>query len=370
MVRSYPELLDEIRAIDPVAYAATRNHVAGAVTRLSPYITRGVLPLTMVRDIVLERHPIIDCEKLLQELAWREYFQNIWWAKGDAIFSDLRFSRSDWRHDELVAGIVRAETGIEAIDAAVQELYTTGYLHNQVRLWVASLACNLARAHWYPMGKWLYYHLLDGDLASNFCSWQWVAGTLMQKRYTFTQPVVNRCTESSQSGTYLDIPPEHFARQPIPPALQASLPFTYETLYPATDRLARVAGQEVLLYTPWTLDPCWRSAASPARRILVIDPAWFDRFPVSELALDFIIRQGQTVLPQLEVHVGGVSDIPGIAEAATVTTLAHPSNLTWDVSREAPARLFPAVTGYYPSFSAYWRVVRAHYQLDGTPKQS
>ena len=68
-----------LEAIDPARYGATRNHLNGAVTRLSPYIRHGVLTLAEVRDRVLARG---GGGKLIQELGWRDYWQRLWrqWA--------------------------------------------------------------------------------------------------------------------------------------------------------------------------------------------------------------------------------------------------------------------------------------------------
>lgn len=369
MVRSYPELLASIDAIDPVAYAKTRNQLNGAVTRLSPYISRGILTLPLVRERLLARHAPDDCEKLIQELAWREYLQRVWWSQGDAIFRDLRFERVDWRHAAFVQGIVAAQTGITAIDAAVEALYETGYMHNQARMWVAALACNLARAHWYPMGKWLYHHLLDGDPASNFCSWQWVAGTAVNTRYTCNQALINACSGQVQHHTFLDRPRDELLTMPIPAALYASEMFELSTAYPVVSPVPSFAQEVVCLYTPWTLDPTYRMGEA-TRRILVIDPMWFDRLPVSEMVMDFIIRQGQTVIDELEIFIGAVVDLPDLRLAQAVYTRAHPTNQNWPVLRDDPPWLFPDIAGYYPSFSKYWQAVTAQYQLDGTPRQS
>ncbi len=363
-VQSYEEILAQIDAIDPVAYGKTRNHLGGAVTRLSPYISRGVITLPQVKARLLARHRPADCAKLLQELAWREYFQNVWWAKGDAIFADLRFPRDDWRHEELVSALVGAETGIVVLDEAVKELYDRGYMHNHARMWVASVACNIVKAHWRPMGQWLYYHLVDGDLASNFLSWQWVAGTSVNKRYTTCQSLINGCSDVKQVHTWLSLEREATLTMPLPAVLEASEPAAFVMEYPTLPEVPTVSGAEVYLYTPWTLDPLWRRAGSaggvgdstpPARRLLIIDPAWFDRFPVSELVLDFIIRQGQTVIPELEVFVGGVHDVLGITDTLAVYTKAHPTNTIWPGMHDPRELLAPAATGYFPSFFRYWQ---------------
>lgn len=354
-LRSYAEMLAHIDSIDPVAYAKTRNQLDGAVTKLSPYISRGILPLPVVRDRLLERHAVRDCQKLIQELAWREYFQRVWWDKGDDIFRDLRFSRDDWRHGELVSALVDARTGIEVLDEAVKELYETGYLHNHNRMWLASVACNLGKVHWHDMGRWMFYHLIDADPASNFCSWQWVAGTSVNKRYTVNQSLLNGCSDSDQTGTFLEFEREDMERRPVPEALQPSEPFDLPPGYPESD--THIANQpSVHLYTPWTLDPQWRKD-EPAQRILIIDPAFFDRYPVSAEVFDFIVRQGKTVIPDLQVFVGQPHELSEISGVSEVRVIAHQTNQDWLVRFDEPQWLFPEVDGYYPSFFKYWQAV-------------
>lgn len=357
-IRSYQEILDQIDTIDPVAYAKTRNHMAGAVTYLSPYISRGIITLPCIRERILVRHTLKESEKLLQELAWREYFQRVWWDQGDAIFSDLRFVRSDWRHHDLVTAIVEADTGIVALDEGIKKLYETGYAHNHLRLWLAALSTNLAGAHWHTMGRWMYYHLVDGDLASNFLSWQWVAGTSISKRYAVSQSLINAWSPRAlqQQHTWLSGDRDQLDYTHLPTHMREHHPDTLAMLYPDVSPVVTTAGSVVRLYTPWTLDPTWRQAEA-ARDILVIDPAVFDRYPVSEAVLEFIIRQGETVLPTLEVHVGSYESIPGIADAAAVYARAHPTNHAWPLQLDEPAWLHPHVTGYYKSFFAYYQAV-------------
>ncbi|MFM7485538.1 MAG: hypothetical protein ACKO13_01325, partial [Cytophagales bacterium] len=69
----YGSIMERVNRINPIQYGKTRNFIDGAVTYLSPYISRGVISTKQVKDIVLAKgyHPAV-IEKLLQELAWRE----------------------------------------------------------------------------------------------------------------------------------------------------------------------------------------------------------------------------------------------------------------------------------------------------------
>jgi deoxyribodipyrimidine photo-lyase len=201
----------------------------------------------------------------------------------------------------------------------------------------------------------MFYHLIDGDPASNFCSWQWVAGTSVNQRYTVNQSLITACSDSVQTGTFLEYERDDMAVQPVPDVLGATEPFALAPGYPAAD--TDVVDRPVVhLYTPWTLDPQWRHADA-AQRILIIDPTFFDRYPVSADVFDFIVRQGKTVIPELQVFIGRPHELHGIGEADAVHAVAHPTNRDWLVRYDEPQWLFPEVSGYYPSFFKYWQAV-------------
>ena len=109
-----------IKQIDPVQYTRRRNFSDGAVTHLSPYISRGVISTKQVFDHLLSLDlPWQRIEKLVQELAWRDYWQNIWIAKGDAINKDLKHSQQPVCNHQISLGITDHSTGINAIDDAI-----------------------------------------------------------------------------------------------------------------------------------------------------------------------------------------------------------------------------------------------------------
>ena len=124
--------------------------------------------------------------KLLQELAWRDYFQRIYARIGSAIWQDQEpyktgFTAGDYA-DELPADISDGETGLACIDAFSKELIETGYLHNHARMWLAGYIVHFRRVKWQAGAHWFLQHLLDGDPASNNLSWQWVASSGLDSR--------------------------------------------------------------------------------------------------------------------------------------------------------------------------------------------
>jgi deoxyribodipyrimidine photo-lyase len=336
------ELLDYLATFDVADYAKTRNHLSGTVSRLSPFITRGVITLPEIRAMVLKNHSAHCAEKFIQELAWREYWQQVWFEKGNDIFTDLRFPRDDWAHDELVAAVVEAKTGIPVLDSAIKDLELTGYMHNHARMWVAMLACNVGKAHWFNMSRWLYYHLRDGDLASNMLSWQ---------RYVANQAVINSCSDKKELRTYLTMPCEEVGTGDIPAALRDSLPFAYTMQYPHSEAYNKNA-ETVFLYSPWTLDPDWR-AGEVGERILLIEPSWFGQFPVSPAVLNFIITVARTQIPDIKAVTENASALV-FSDSTEVFSRAYPAHEAWPGHVDLAPRLFPQVTGYYSSFFKFW----------------
>lgn len=189
-----------LAAIDPQQYAQTRNHLDGAVTRLSPYIRHGVLTLRQVYDTVLGRvGRLQQAEKFINELAWRDYWQRVYAAIGDGIWYDREAPKTGLAArayaKQLPDDIRSGTTGLACIDAFVAELIATGYLHNHARMWLAAYVVHWRRVRWQAGARWFLQHLLDGDPASNNLSWQWVASTNSHKPYFFNKENIQRYTD-------------------------------------------------------------------------------------------------------------------------------------------------------------------------------
>jgi deoxyribodipyrimidine photo-lyase len=181
--------LARIAALSPAAYARTRNALDGAVSGLSPYLTHGIVSLPEMAALVASKHRLGYDDKLVFEWGWREFFHHVWERvpQPDDILKNMR-EMNLWRGEyarELPADIREGRTGVPCIDAAVRQLYATGYLHNHARMWLASYCVHLRKVHWRAGADWLYAHLLDGDLPSNHLSSQWVASSFSSKPYLF-----------------------------------------------------------------------------------------------------------------------------------------------------------------------------------------
>lgn len=350
----YQKIIEQVEGINPVKYAKTRNFLDGHVTRLSPYITRGVLSLPQIRDMVLQNYGKKESEKFIQELAWREYFQKVWMAKGDEIFSDIRFGQEDAEREGVPAAVADAQTGITVLDKGIKDLYETGYMHNHMRMSVASVVANLGKYQWLQPAKWMYHHLLDGDLASNMLSWQWVAGTSISKKYTTSQSLINYWSNTHQTGTFLGFDRDDFENQPVPEVLQHVLDQILETKLPAGDEVDVRQETEILLYHPWHLDPTWREDSTGVR-VLVLEPSHFEKYPVSEQVINFIITLAKENIPAIKLFVGEVAELDINDVFQKAYTKEHPAIQHFPAEFDEREWLFPQVQGYYKSFFAFWK---------------
>ena len=191
--------LAKLDAIEPGRYGITRNHLDGAVTRLSPYIRHGMLTLAEVRDraVALVGQPF-HAAKFITELAWREYWQRLYRELGSKIWTDqeaLKTGHPDSSYGaELPRDIAEGTTGLACMDGFSRELRETGYLHNHARMWFAAYVVHWRKIRWQAGARWFLTHLLDGDPASNNLSWQWVASTFSHKPYFFNRENLEKYT--------------------------------------------------------------------------------------------------------------------------------------------------------------------------------
>ncbi|MCI1191715.1 deoxyribodipyrimidine photolyase [Calidifontimicrobium sp. SYSU G02091] len=384
----FPPTLDAARArlaaIRPDAYARTRNRLDGAVTRLSPYLTHGFLTLRDVAAVLAERHALPVQHKLVYELGWRAYFRHAWRHLGDGIFASLHpgplpdaaYAR------ELPADVREARTGVPVVDEAVRTLYATGWLHNHARLWLASYLVHLRKVHWKAGADWLYAHLLDGDLASNHLSWQWVAGTGSHKPYLFNADNVAKYAPPAwhSPGSVLDAGYDALERlagspQPVPATPRAdgvAEPRVWHEppddldLYTTPNR-ASVAGRDVWLVQPWALRAPPPDLPAGTVRVAVCEQGFHRRWGWSERRWRFVA----TRMAALADHLWwvGADDLRAtLAAARSVRSAADPhlgALLDGVAALDAEPALFAEPPRRCASFSQYWaRVSRGVSRLD------
>ncbi|MEM6643001.1 MAG: FAD-binding domain-containing protein [Bacteroidota bacterium] len=349
---SYPDILDQVQEIDPVSYGKSRNFIDGAVTRLSPYISRGVISTKQVFHSILDRgFSPKKVEKFIQELAWRDYWQQVWVEKGDEVNSDLRREQPNVFNHQIPNALVEHNTGVNAIDDAIEDLYQTGYLHNHLRMYIACIACNIGGSHWLTPAQWMYYHLLDGDWASNALSWQWVSGANAGKEYYANQQNINKYCYTRQKGTFMDVEYEDFEGMEIPEKLQKVIQPALSTPLPKSNISKISAYKPTLIYNWYNLDPNWHKSED-VNRVFLLEPSVFARYPISQNSVDFMMRLAENI-ENVQTYVGEFDDFTKDFGVTNVIYKEHPLNRYRGT--EEPRDWMFSVKGYYRSFFGFWK---------------
>jgi deoxyribodipyrimidine photo-lyase len=153
-------------------------------SRLSPHLHFGeIAPWRIKAELERVRSAAngADMEGYIRELGWREFAYHLLHHFPHTTTQDLnpRFAHFDWAKVDPAAleAWQRGRTGVPIIDAGLRELWTTGYMHNRVRMIVASYLTKHLRYHWLHGAHWFWDTLVDADLANNTLGWQWTAGT-------------------------------------------------------------------------------------------------------------------------------------------------------------------------------------------------
>ena len=373
--------------VEPGRYAQTRNFLEGAVSRLSPYLTHGLLDLREVYQAVHARHPLDAQHKFVFELGWRAYYRHVWSHLGERMFQSLHagvLPEPAYRR-EMPLDVVQACSGVPVIDLAVRTLYASGYLHNHARMWLASYLVHLRKVHWQVGAQWMQGYLLDGDRASNCMSWQWVAGTSSVKPYVFNadnvakfapppwhspgsvldvsyaqQDLRARSAESVERG--VDFPDG--AAETLPPSLWSS-PVGLQWGVPDA---AVAAGRDVWLCHPWSL--AGPQVATGQARVVIgvglasvhVNVPWSARRwqfvsdglraqtphcwwgSVSEVAQ--ALQGARSVQWQAEPHIDPAMAQMQVLLRAQQTPVRAPVE---------PENLFTPVEDYCASFAQWWR---------------
>lgn len=175
---------EDFCADDLAGYASARDRPdLDSTSRISTALKFGEIhPRTLLAD--LGGHSTVaseeDVERFVAELAWREFYADVLWHDPGSAWRDLRGGLRGMQYDEdpqLLEAWKSGTTGFPFVDAGMRQLLAEGWMHNRVRMVVASFLIKDLHI-WWPVGaRHFLDHLLDGDMGSNSHGWQWVAGT-------------------------------------------------------------------------------------------------------------------------------------------------------------------------------------------------
>ncbi len=164
--------------IDHYSQGRERPDTVGT-SRLSPHLHFGEIGPRQIIAALEHRAKNASTQRYLSEIGWREFAHHllVHFPQTPEEPLDPRFAKYPWtRSASSLKAWQRGKTGIPLVDAGMRELWQTGWMHNRVRMIVASLLTKNLRLHWLKGAYWFWDALVDADLANNTLGWQWVAG--------------------------------------------------------------------------------------------------------------------------------------------------------------------------------------------------
>ena len=192
------------------------------VSRLSPYLHFGeISPRVVWHEAQSATAPEKDIDHFCSELGWREFSYYLLYHFPHITRAPLqeKFKAFPWaKNPAYLEKWQKGQTGIPIVDAGMRQLWQTGWMHNRVRMIVASVLVKNMMIHWHEGENWFWDTLVDADLANNSASWQWVAGSGADAAPYFR--IFNAITQGEKfdpHGTYIreyvpelrDVPDKH-----------------------------------------------------------------------------------------------------------------------------------------------------------------
>ncbi|GAC1573407.1 MAG: deoxyribodipyrimidine photo-lyase [Candidatus Elarobacter sp.] len=246
-------LLDAFLQGEAVRYADRRNAPAlDATSHLSPHLRAGTLGIrTAVHAAVRLRErsskeAASNVETWLGELVWRDFYQQLLVHHPNVAYEPYVEAAKEIAYEndpEMYAAWCEARTGYPIVDAAMTQLNTTGWMHNRLRMIVASFLTKHLLTDYHEGERYFEQHLADADLAANNGGWQWSAstGTDAAPYFRVFNPTLQGKT-FDPNGTFVRamVPalarvPERYVHEPwnLPPLLQAEYGCVIGIDYPA-----------------------------------------------------------------------------------------------------------------------------------------
>ena len=162
------------------AYAAARDRPGDdGTSMLSPHLHFGEISAAQLWQLAHRQPNGKGREIFIRELLWREFCANLLWHNPGLPDAPLKpeFAAMPWRDDKpALAAWQKGQTGVPIVDAGMRQLWQIGWMHNRVRMIVASFLIKHLMIPWQDGEAWFWDTLVDADLASNAGNWQWVAG--------------------------------------------------------------------------------------------------------------------------------------------------------------------------------------------------
>jgi deoxyribodipyrimidine photo-lyase len=222
-------------------YKTARDQPAtDGTSRLSPYLHFGHISPRQVWHAIHHARAhapqtAASAERYLLELLWREFSWHLLHHIPSLVSQPLQKSFTDfpWRQDDKgLQAWQRGQTGYPIIDAGMRQLWQTGWMHNRVRMIVASFLIKDLLIDWRTGASWFWDTLVDADLGANTASWQWVAGCGADAAPYF------RVFNPTLQGQKFD-PKGGYVREFVPELAKLDVPYIHEPWKAPADMLAK-----------------------------------------------------------------------------------------------------------------------------------
>lgn len=359
--------LTRLSAIEAEAYASSRNHLSGAVTRLSPYLRHGCITLPEALTHVTQRFGK-RARKLVSELGYRDYFRQVWYRFGEQIHEAMEAPKVALGEKPMPDFIRQGLTGLVCMDDIVQTLQQQGYVHNHARLWFAAYVIHWLKVDWREVADWFELQLLDGDLASNHLSWQWVASSFSSKPYFFNKDnIVQFGGQAWCAGCHVRCPFDHRYEDlqrrlfDTPPAETLAPPALTPLPHSALEEDKRHPPSLVWLHDEM-LSPDHALLENKHPAVFVFDPARYAHWPLKRLQF---MADSLAEIPEAILWVGNTKQVLSSLSQGQILSQQTPDlrlrqlvaglDIAW---RPEPRITETTLSDHQlMRFSRYWKVV-------------
>lgn len=359
--------LDKLSEIDVKAYGKNRDFINGSVSKLSPYLRHGCITSKEVLAEVYSRSGP-KTNKFIEELAYHTFWRENWYRHGDAIFSDMEPPKVPLGKKPLPDFVKQGITGLPCMDEVVRSLNNEGYVHNHARMWFAAFLVHWLKVDWREAADWFETQLLDGDLASNHLSWQWIASTYSAKPYYFNKENLARFTGEAYCKTcqincpfdnsYEDIHQQLFPEE-VPQEMTRYRVKSFESTLDnqaSNDEIAVFVHDEMLSPT----NPLMNLAMN---KVFVFDERLHEAWPIKRIQF---VMDCLSEMPMVDVWIGQTDEVLaalGIGQVITQNTpnqqirsLISPFNPIWE--NEEPLVDAEVSLDQLSRFSKYWKQIK------------
>jgi deoxyribodipyrimidine photo-lyase len=371
MVGGRAEALRALARTNPLAYARTRNHLRGDVSRLSPYFRHGMLSLSEAANDAIARAKG-GAHKFVFELAWRDFWRRVWIEKGDAIRNDVESAKVVLGNAPLPKDIRDGKTGLRCMDQFVHDLVEEGYVHNHARMWFASYVIHHRKIDWRAAADWYYSELLDGDWASNHLSWQWVGSTFSAKPYFFNKENLVRYSDGALCKGCKAQCPFDDAYENLEEKLFKTAPFAPQVLATVKAQVAletqpMISGQTLLVHDEMLGGHLPIYANAVAEKIFIFDPQWMREENWSLKRVQFVC-DGLEEIGGVRVFKGAIAEVISEQEITSLHTQHTPNTHTHALLARAgvfvslcDAPAFADYTGKLSRFMHFWAKIEPQF---------